>query len=54
MGENYSVQANMMLNDDVVPAMSWAFIEHAGLPLAERVLKVLQAAQSAGGPGSGG
>jgi len=49
IGENYSVQANMMLNDDVVPAMSKAFVEQKGLPLAERVLKVLQAAQSAGG-----
>lgn len=49
MGDNYSVQANMMLNDDVVPAMSKAFMEHSDLPLAERVLQVLQAAQSAGG-----
>ena len=49
IGENYSVQANMMLNDAVVPAMSKAFIEHNDLSLAERVLKVLQAAQSAGG-----
>jgi len=49
MGDNYSVQANMMLNDDVVPAMSRAFVDHAGLPLAERVLRVLQAAQAAGG-----
>ena len=49
IGDNYSVQANMMLNDDVVPAMSKAFCDHAGLPLAERVLQVLQAAQAAGG-----
>ncbi len=49
IGDNYSVQANMMLNDDVVPAMSKAFVEHSGLPLAERVLQVLQAAQDAGG-----
>ncbi len=49
IGDNYSVQANMMLNEDVVPAMSKAFLDHAGLPLAERVLKVLQAAQAAGG-----
>lgn len=48
-GENYSVQANMMLNDKVVPAMSQAFEENADLPLAERILKVLQAAQEAGG-----
>ena len=43
IGVNYAVQANMMLNDDVVPAMSKAFVEHRDLPLAERVLKVLQA-----------
>jgi uncharacterized Ntn-hydrolase superfamily protein len=49
LGENYSVQANMMLNDNVVPAMSRAFVDHSDLPLAERVLKVLQAAQAAGG-----
>ena len=45
----FSVQANMMLNDQVVPAMKEAFEKHAGLPLAERMLKVLQAAQDAGG-----
>jgi uncharacterized Ntn-hydrolase superfamily protein len=49
IGDNYSVQANMMLNEEVVPAMSKAFVEHARLPLAERVLQVLQAAQAAGG-----
>lgn len=49
VGTDYSVQANMMLNEDVVPAMSKAFLEHRGLPLAERVLRVLQAAQAAGG-----
>jgi uncharacterized Ntn-hydrolase superfamily protein len=49
VGDNYSVQANMMLNEDVVPAMSRAFLEHAGLPLAERVIQVLLAAQAAGG-----
>ena len=49
VGKNYSVQANMMLNDNVVPAMKAAFLEHAELPLAERVVKVLQAAQNAGG-----
>ena len=48
-GKNYSVQANMMLNDKVVPAMKDAFLEYSELPLAERVVKVLQAAQNAGG-----
>ncbi len=48
-GKNFSVQANMMLNDKVVPAMKEAFLANADLPLAERVVKVLQAAQDAGG-----
>ncbi len=49
IGDNFSVQANMMLNDKVVPAMAEAFRGSSNLPLAERVLKVLQAAQKAGG-----
>lgn len=48
-GKNFSVQANMMLNNKVVPAMELAFRSNHNLPLAERVLKVLQAAQEAGG-----
>ncbi|MFC2098760.1 DUF1028 domain-containing protein [Bacteroidota bacterium] len=48
-GENYSVQANMMLNDKVVPAMAKAFEENSDLPLAERVLEVMKAAEAAGG-----
>ncbi|MBM3421135.1 MAG: DUF1028 domain-containing protein [Bacteroidetes bacterium] len=48
-GDNYSVQANMMLNDMVLPAMARTFEENDHLPLAERVLWVLQAAQKAGG-----
>ena len=49
VGDNYSVQANMMLNDKVVPAMAKAFENNEGLPLAERIIRVLQAAQEAGG-----
>ena len=48
-GKNFSVQANMMLNDNVVPAMEQAWKANANLPLAERVLEVLKAAQAAGG-----
>jgi uncharacterized Ntn-hydrolase superfamily protein len=48
-GKNFSVQANMMLNDQVVPAMAMAFLNNRHLPLAERVLKVLQAAEETGG-----
>src|SRR5690606_13588842 len=48
-GENFSVQANMMLNDKVVPAMEKAWKENSELPLAERMVAVLQAAQNEGG-----
>lgn len=48
-GENFSVQANMMLNDKVVPAMEKRWNETSNLPLAERMISVLQAAQQAGG-----
>jgi uncharacterized Ntn-hydrolase superfamily protein len=49
VGENFSVQANMMLNDHVVPAMRNAYEAHAHLPLAERVLEAMKAAEAAGG-----
>jgi uncharacterized Ntn-hydrolase superfamily protein len=47
-GDNYSVQANMMLNKKIWPAMSQAFEQSTG-PLAERMLAALQAAEAAGG-----
>lgn len=47
-GKGFSVQANMMLNKKVVPAMAKAFRESHG-PLAERLIAALQAAQAAGG-----
>lgn len=48
VGKDYSVQANLMLNDKVWPAMSKAFEETKG-DLAERMLAALDAAQAAGG-----
>ncbi len=48
-GENFSVQANMMLNDEVIPAMEKAWNEFDGLPLAERMIAVLRAAENTGG-----
>jgi uncharacterized Ntn-hydrolase superfamily protein len=48
VGKNYSVQANLMLNDKVWPAMSAAFENSKG-DLAERMLAALDAAQAAGG-----
>ena len=47
-GDNFSVQANMMLNDKVPPAMSKAFQDTKG-PLAERMVAAMKAAQSTGG-----
>ena len=48
VGEGYSVQANMMLNDTVVTAMSKAFESTEG-DLADRLMAALEAAQAAGG-----
>ena len=48
VGENYSVQANLMLNDKVPGAMSKAFEESKG-PLAERLMAALFAAEEVGG-----
>ncbi len=47
-GAQYSVQANLMANDKVWPAMSEAF-ESAKGDLAERMLAALEAGQKAGG-----
>jgi uncharacterized Ntn-hydrolase superfamily protein len=47
-GEDYSVQANMMLRDTVPAAMASAF-EAAKGHLAERIMSALEAAQAEGG-----
>ena len=48
VGNNFSVQANLMLNDKVWPAMARAF-ESAKGDLADRMMAALDAAQLAGG-----
>ncbi|HYO54992.1 DUF1028 domain-containing protein [Archangium sp.] len=48
VGENFSVQANMMEKDTVWPAMARAFRETKG-DLAERMLAALEAAEAQGG-----
>jgi len=48
VGKNFSVQANLMRNADVWPAMATAF-ENSDGDLAERMLAALEAAQRAGG-----
>jgi len=48
VGKNYSVQANLMLDDKVWPAMAKAFENTKG-SLTERMLAALDAAQAEGG-----
>jgi len=48
IGKDYSVQANLMLDDKVWPAMSEAFEKTEG-DLAERMMAALEAAQRVGG-----
>ncbi len=48
VGDNFSVQGNMMLNANVWPAMAQAYRETRG-DLAERMLAALDAAEAAGG-----
>jgi uncharacterized Ntn-hydrolase superfamily protein len=48
VGKDFSVQANLMANDKVWPAMAAAF-ERTNGDLAERMLAALDAAQDAGG-----
>jgi uncharacterized Ntn-hydrolase superfamily protein len=48
VGKNFSVQANLMLNDKVWPAMARAFENTKG-DLADRMLAALDAAQAEGG-----
>ncbi|MDN5212853.1 DUF1028 domain-containing protein [Fulvivirgaceae bacterium BMA12] len=49
IGKDFSVQANMMLNDQVWPKMAQAYEAADSLPLAERVLQAMKGAQAAGG-----
>jgi len=48
-GDQFSVQSNMMLGDQVSNAMAKAYENSAGKPLGERMLLALEAAQNVGG-----
>jgi len=48
-GNQFSVQSNMMLGDQVSNAMATAYRQSAGKPIGERLLLALEAAQRAGG-----
>ena len=49
LGDGFSVQSNMMLTNKVSEAMASAYRTNLHLPLGERVLAALHAAQRAGG-----
>ena len=49
IGDNFSVQANLMLSDKVWPTMAEAYKNYKNLPLPERIIKTLEAAESVGG-----
>ncbi|MFX1322747.1 MAG: DUF1028 domain-containing protein [Promethearchaeota archaeon] len=49
IGDNFSVQANLMLSDKVWPTMAEAYRSYKNLPLPERIIKTLEAAESVGG-----
>jgi uncharacterized Ntn-hydrolase superfamily protein len=48
-GDNFSVQANMMLSDKVWSTMAKSFESSVNLPLAERIVKTMEAAETTGG-----
>lgn len=48
-GTDFSVQSNMMLTSTVCESMAAAYRASSGMPLAERVMAALLAAQKAGG-----
>jgi uncharacterized Ntn-hydrolase superfamily protein len=48
-GNNFSVQANMMLTDKVWSTMAKSFESNVNLPLAERIIKTMEAAETVGG-----
>ncbi len=49
VGDQFSVQANMMLSEEVWGTMASAYKEHESLPLPERIVKTLEAAEIVGG-----
>lgn len=49
IGDQFSVQANMMLNDTVWSAMADAYQQNGNLPLPERLVAALEAAEQVGG-----
>ena len=48
-GDGYAAQGNILVSDETVDALAAAFKGSKGLPLAERLISCLAAAQAAGG-----
>jgi uncharacterized Ntn-hydrolase superfamily protein len=52
-GSGYAAQGNILVSEDTVAALAATFEGSSGLPLAERLLECLSAAQAAGGDSRG-
>lgn len=52
-GDQFSCQANLMSNDTIWGAMKREFTKREGLPLPERLVATLEAAEAAGGDARG-
>lgn len=49
LGHGFAVQGNMLVSEATVSAMTQAFVTSADQPLAERLLRAMEAGQAAGG-----
>lgn len=49
LGENYAVAGNMLVGEDTILDTAKAFEDNPDLPLADRLIKALEAGQAAGG-----
>jgi uncharacterized Ntn-hydrolase superfamily protein len=52
-GPGYAAQGNILVGEEVVAAMERVFLETKGMPLAERLMKALEAGDAAGGDSRG-
>jgi uncharacterized Ntn-hydrolase superfamily protein len=48
-GDGYAVAGNMLVGEETILATERAFLESAGLPLPERLVRAMEAGQAAGG-----
>jgi uncharacterized Ntn-hydrolase superfamily protein len=52
-GSGYAAQGNILVSEETVAALERTFLDTAGVPLAQRLLDCLEAAEAAGGDSRG-